>query len=447
LSKNRGDARVTHVVAISIADRHQTNDAMDTIGRFCTDLVAHGLGSGRSTSLGSGGIVDDDGMAVWRISSIRDLGARLNHLPDDSLERFDLVAHSGTHGDTLDVHVGTEWLSESLGLRAIDLLRDKLARPQGDLFAPPMVRIVSCLSGLQEELLRGLAKALRGVAVMATKGEPAHYYPKMTVDPCQEVLSFPWGPTREWRVVRYVDGDYASADGRGRFPTIKPEEVGRWYEALRRIVPKDREPLPKAALRIDEASSGGKFVADGRCVSFEYAGDDGERWDSEISHGFLGPEDDFLVVSLRREPDWLIPIESTNRKEDEMTTTRIYPLHDEEGGKKTDSYKWRQVRIISESDTRVTIEILVEDESKKKIEQVWFDVHDHFDPDVLWYSEYLSSLVVKRPAEGETTEGLLLVNTHHLVGVKNDASLDAALEVLKVVPKWPKNTGTKLKGS
>lgn len=133
-----------------------------------------------------------------------------------------------------------------------------------------------------------------------------------------------------------------------------------------------------------------------------------------------------------------------------VSTGRIYPLHSNEGGSTTDSYVWRKVRLTEETGAGRTVTIEVWDGSAYKplADHVFFDVHEHFDPEFLWYSDYSSTDpatdgVVLRPSNvaKDVTEGWLLVAGSKLQarGMRPDAQ-DGWRDLFRS-PKWPKQTG------
>jgi hypothetical protein len=126
---------------------------------------------------------------------------------------------------------------------------------------------------------------------------------------------------------------------------------------------------------------------------------------------------------------------------------RSYPLHSNEGGSTTDSYVWWQVRLTDQNGggRNVKLEALDGGAYKLVADRVFFDLHDHFDPEFLWYSDYTppgqtSPGVVKRPdsTANATSEGWLLVAVAKLQAVGIDPT-SGATPMLS--PKWPKGTG------
>jgi hypothetical protein len=126
---------------------------------------------------------------------------------------------------------------------------------------------------------------------------------------------------------------------------------------------------------------------------------------------------------------------------------RSYPLHSNEGGSKTDSYVWWKVRLTDENGAgrNVKLEVLDGGAYKLVADRVFFDVHDHFDPEFLWYSDYTppgqtSPGVVQRPqnAANATSEGWLLVAVAKLQSVGIDPTTAGGTTR---APKWPKTTG------
>lgn len=125
---------------------------------------------------------------------------------------------------------------------------------------------------------------------------------------------------------------------------------------------------------------------------------------------------------------------------------RSYPLHSNEGGPTTDSYVWRKVRLTDETGAGRNVKLEVWDGAAYKLvgANVFFDVHEHFDPEFLWYSDYAppdqaSPGVVLRPANvaNDTSEGWLLVAGDKLTAV----GIDPGAAVTTRAPKWPKGTG------
>jgi hypothetical protein len=125
---------------------------------------------------------------------------------------------------------------------------------------------------------------------------------------------------------------------------------------------------------------------------------------------------------------------------------RSYPLHSNEGGSKTDSYVWRKVRLTDETGAGRNVKLEVSDGGAYKLvaDRVFFDVHEHFDPEFLWYSDYVppgqtSPGVVRRPSNvaNDATEGWLLVAGDKLQAV----GIDPGGQPNDISPKWPKGTG------
>jgi hypothetical protein len=125
---------------------------------------------------------------------------------------------------------------------------------------------------------------------------------------------------------------------------------------------------------------------------------------------------------------------------------RSYPLHSNEGGATTDSYVWRQVRLTDETGAGRNVKLEVWDGAAYRLvdDRVFFDVHEHFNPEFLWYSDYVppgqtSPGVVQRPANvaNATSEGWLLVAVAKLQAVGIDPTAEAAV----TQPKWPRTTG------
>ena len=126
---------------------------------------------------------------------------------------------------------------------------------------------------------------------------------------------------------------------------------------------------------------------------------------------------------------------------------RSYPLHSNEGGASTDSYVWWKVRLTDETGAGRNVKLEVWDGAAYKLvaDRVFFDAHEHFDPEYLWYSDYAppgqtSPGVVPRPdnVANATAEGWLLVATVKLQSVGIDPTTSTATAA---VPKWPKGTG------
>ena len=133
-----------------------------------------------------------------------------------------------------------------------------------------------------------------------------------------------------------------------------------------------------------------------------------------------------------------------------VSTGRIYPLHTNEGGSKTDSYVWRRVRLTEETGAGRNVKLEVWDGSRYQVlnDRVFFDVHEHFDPEFLWYSDYSaaeqgSPVVVLRPSNvaNDTTEGWLLVAGDKLQAAGIAANPEDGWKDLFRSPKWPKTTG------
>lgn len=129
---------------------------------------------------------------------------------------------------------------------------------------------------------------------------------------------------------------------------------------------------------------------------------------------------------------------------------RSYPLDANEGGAKTDSYVWRKVRLTDETGAGNHVKLEVLDGGAYKLidDAVFFDIHDHFDPEFLWYSDYSapvqgSPAVVLRPpnSKGETREGWLLVASARLTAAGIATDPDPAWKDIGRSPKWPRNTG------
>jgi len=124
-------------------------------------------------------------------------------------------------------------------------------------------------------------------------------------------------------------------------------------------------------------------------------------------------------------------------------------LHSYEGGPKTDSYVWRRARLTEETGAGRNVKLEVWDGGVYKVvaASVFFDVHEHFDPEFIWYSDYAppgqgSSGVVQRPTNSadDSSEGWLLVAGDKLEAVGIDPVSEAAADGTRA-PKWPKNTG------
>ena len=128
---------------------------------------------------------------------------------------------------------------------------------------------------------------------------------------------------------------------------------------------------------------------------------------------------------------------------------RSYPLHSYEGGSRTDSYVWRRARLTEETGAGRNVKLEVWDGGAYKVvgASVFFDVHEHFDPEFLWYSDYGPPgqgppTIVQRPTNSanDSREGWLLVAGDKLEAVGIAAASDAAADGTRA-PKWPKNTG------
>jgi hypothetical protein len=122
-------------------------------------------------------------------------------------------------------------------------------------------------------------------------------------------------------------------------------------------------------------------------------------------------------------------------------------LHSNEGGSTTDSYVWWQVRLTDDSGAGRNVKLEVLDGGAYKLvsDRVFFDAHEHFDPEFLWYSDYVppgqtSPGVVERPqnAPNATSEGWLLVAVAKLQSVGIDPTSAATTPRS---PKWPRTTG------
>jgi hypothetical protein len=133
-----------------------------------------------------------------------------------------------------------------------------------------------------------------------------------------------------------------------------------------------------------------------------------------------------------------------------VTAGRSYPLHSNEGGSKTDSYVWRKVRLTDETGAGRNVKLEVWDGGGYKTvdEHVFFDVHEHFDPEFLWYSDYSAAdqgnpTVVLRPENvaQATTEGWLLVSGAKLAQAGMDTDAEDGWRDLFRSPKWPRATG------
>ena len=116
-----------------------------------------------------------------------------------------------------------------------------------------------------------------------------------------------------------------------------------------------------------------------------------------------------------------------------VSAGRSYPLHSGEGGPKTDGYLWRKVRLTDETGAGRNVKLEVWDNGAYKLVggSVFFDIHEHFDPEFLWYSDYSSADfgspgVARRPSDtpGDSSEGWLLVAADKLVGVGMTAAAD-----------------------
>lgn len=133
-----------------------------------------------------------------------------------------------------------------------------------------------------------------------------------------------------------------------------------------------------------------------------------------------------------------------------VPTGRIYPLHTNEGGAKTDSYVWRKVRLTDETGAGRNVKLEVWDGGTYRLVDgsVFFDVHEHFDPEFLWYSDYSqapqgSPGIVLRPPNtaGASAEGWLLVAADKLAAAGIAADPEDGWRDLFRSPKWPKTTG------
>jgi hypothetical protein len=111
---------------------------------------------------------------------------------------------------------------------------------------------------------------------------------------------------------------------------------------------------------------------------------------------------------------------------------------------------WRKVRLTDETGAGRNVKLEVWDGAAYKLldDSVFFDVHEHFDPEFLWYSDYTaadqgSPVVVLRPENvaKATTEGWLLVSGAKLGQVGIDTDADPGSKNLFRSPKWPKGTG------
>jgi hypothetical protein len=141
---------------------------------------------------------------------------------------------------------------------------------------------------------------------------------------------------------------------------------------------------------------------------------------------------------------------SGGQQQGPVTTGRSYPLHVNEGGATTDSYVWRKVRLTEETGAGRNVKLEVWDAGGYKVVDgsVFFDVHEHFDPEFLWYSDYSqapqgSPGIVLRPpnAAGASAEGWLLVSGAKLAGAGIDTDAQDGWKDLFRSPKWPKATG------
>jgi hypothetical protein len=125
---------------------------------------------------------------------------------------------------------------------------------------------------------------------------------------------------------------------------------------------------------------------------------------------------------------------------------RSYPIHSSEGGAKTDSYVWWKVRLTDETGAGRNVKLEVLDGGAYKLvdDRVFFDDHEHFDPEFLWYSDYVppgetSPGVVQRPPNtaNAASEGWLLVAVAKLKSL----GIDPGAAVTTRAPKWPRTTG------
>ena len=189
-------AGLSHVVAISLLERSAGGeDITDSIARVCTRRST-GRFSGKALALGTGGIHGYRGLAVWRVSSVRDLMRRLSQLPDRSLEKLDIVGHGKPGhlfigvGNAAERQADPDACISVASAAAIATLRRKLtARPAGgssSMFdGTPRVRLVGCDVGSGEEgekLVATVSAVLGGVVVMATMDKLGAYCPLMDVE-------------------------------------------------------------------------------------------------------------------------------------------------------------------------------------------------------------------------------------------------------------------------
>jgi len=189
-------AGLSHLVAISLLERSAGGeDITDSIARACTRRST-GRFSGRALALGTGGIHGYRGLAVWRVSSVGDLMRRVNHLPEGSLEKVDIIGHGKPGhlfigvGNAAERQTDADACISVASAGALAALRRKLtARAVGgssSLFdGTPRVRLVGCDVGSGEEgekLVATVSELLGGVVVMATTEKLGTYCPLMEVE-------------------------------------------------------------------------------------------------------------------------------------------------------------------------------------------------------------------------------------------------------------------------
>ena len=138
-----------------------------------------------------------------------------------------------------------------------------------------------------------------------------------------------------------------------------------------------------------------------------------------------------------------------NQGPETAAAARAYPSHKDEGGATTDSYVWRRARLTDESGAGRNVKLEVWDAGNYTVvgASVFFDEHEHFDPEFLWYSDYAppgqaSPGIVQRPinSAGDEKEGWLLVAGDKLRAAGLDPQGELKPDGTRA-PKWPKNTG------
>jgi hypothetical protein len=178
MAEARGRApRLSHLVAVSLLEHRA--DITNSIARVSTR---------RSTG--------QRGLAVWRVSSVGDLMRRVDHLPDGSLEKVDIVGHGKPGhlfigvGNAVEHQADPDACISVTSAGAIAALRRKLVT--GSLAGSssmfdrlPRVRLVGCDVGSGEEgekLVVTVSQLLGGVVVMATTEKLGAYCPLMEVE-------------------------------------------------------------------------------------------------------------------------------------------------------------------------------------------------------------------------------------------------------------------------